>query len=49
MDAIQDKTSDIHPVYKQNFRELIKLIPVIGSWIDANTMGLSKIRYWKID
>jgi len=39
MDAIQDKTSDIHPVYKQNFRELIKLIPVIGSWIDANTMG----------
>lgn len=37
--AVQDKTSHVHPVYSRNFRELIKIIPLIGSAIDANTMG----------
>lgn len=35
----EDSTSQIHPVYVRNFRELIKLIPLVGSWLDANTVG----------
>lgn len=37
--AVQDKASSIHPVYRRNFRELIKIIPLLGSAIDANTVG----------
>lgn len=37
--ALQDTTSRIQPIYRRNFRELLKLIPVVGSWLDANTMG----------
>ncbi|MHC4437931.1 MAG: nucleoside/nucleotide kinase family protein [Planctomycetota bacterium] len=40
IDAIQDSTSHIHPIYRRNFRELIKFIPIVGSVIDSNTMGL---------
>ena len=36
---LEDKTSKIHPVYIKNFRELIKVIPIVGSWIDSNTLG----------
>lgn len=39
LEAVQDKTSHIHPVYRRNFRELVKVIPLIGSVVDANTMG----------
>lgn len=37
--AIQDQTSEINPIYLRNFRELIKIIPIIGSIIDSNTIG----------
>ncbi|MHC4206272.1 MAG: hypothetical protein ACYSTT_16600 [Planctomycetota bacterium] len=40
IDTIQDNASNIHPFYRKNFRELIKFLPVIGSIIDANTMGV---------
>lgn len=36
---VEDATGSLHPFYARNFRELIKLIPVLGSWLDANTVG----------
>lgn len=39
IESVQDTTSDIHPFYKRTFREFIKFIPVVGSFIDAHTMG----------
>ena len=39
IDALQDSAGKVNPIYRRNFRELIKVIPIVGSWIDANTMG----------
>ncbi len=39
VDAVRDKASTINPAYRRNFRELIKVIPAVGSWIDSITMG----------
>ena len=37
--AVQDKTSAVNPIYRRHFSELIKLIPLVGSVIEANTIG----------
>jgi len=39
LEALRDTTGKINPIYRRNFRELLKVIPLVGSWIDANTMG----------
>ena len=36
---IVDTASKINPIYRRNFSELIKIIPLLGSWIERFTIG----------
>jgi guanylate kinase len=39
LDALKNSTNKINPIYRRQFKELIKVIPIVGSWIETNTIG----------
>ncbi len=39
LDALINSTNKINPIYRRQFKELIKVIPIVGSWIETNTIG----------
>jgi guanylate kinase len=39
IEQTQNEYSKIQPIYRRNFRELIKIIPLVGSIIDSNIFG----------
>lgn len=39
---VLDKNSKINPIYIRNFSELLRLIPFVGPFVEANTVGAIK-------
>ena len=39
LSTVEDEKSILRPIYLRNFRELLRLIPFVGSFIEANTVG----------
>ncbi|NKB77695.1 MAG: hypothetical protein GKR96_11810 [Gammaproteobacteria bacterium] len=37
--AATEKVGKINPLYRRNFSELLKIIPIVGSWIERNSIG----------